>query len=325
MKKIVATLLSLALMASIFSVNASAAAEKFVDVKPGTWYYTAADYVVEKGLFQGISSNTFSPSGTFTRGMIVKVLGDMAGIRKEDYPGSRFSDVRPGQWYAPYVEWAVENDIAEEVSNGKFAPNQDVTREEMAVIFYHYAEYSGAELTVRAGLLEQFSDGQRVVKSARYAMEWAVTHKVFQGSGGGLDPQGNISRAQVAQLLYNCRDLFKIGDMPQVPENTPTPDVSPVPSPSPDPKKPQIAISDEVRAKLKPNQDPEKILEYVMNGKQDDPTFAYDGTTAIWDSTLPVSDEVGKLHLGSWLNTEDEMRGFICGGKWICDDAHPNG
>ena len=212
-------------------------------------------------------------------------------------------------WYAPYVEWAVDKGIAESAGNDSFAPNRNVTREEMAVIFYRYAEYIGAELTVRAGLLEQFSDGQRVSKPARYSMEWAVTHKVFQGSGGKLEPQGSITRAQVAQLLYNCRDLFEIGNRPQVPESTPTPDVSPDPSPSPDTKKPKISISDEVRAKLKPNQDPEMILDYVLRGKKDDPTFSFDGTTAMWDSTLSKSKGVGKLYLGSWLSTEDEMQG----------------
>lgn len=108
MKKLVAALLALTIMLAGVSVPALAAAERFSDVKPGAWYYTAVDYAVGKELFQGTSANTFSPNGTFTRGMTVKVLGDMAGIRKEDYPGSRFSDVRPGQcgmrpmWNGPW-------------------------------------------------------------------------------------------------------------------------------------------------------------------------------------------------------------------------------
>lgn len=317
MKKMITALLVVVIMLAGLSIPAQAVAEKFVDVKPGAWYYTAVDYVANKGLFQGTSSNTFTPNGAFTRGMIVKVLGDMAGIDKTDYPGSRFSDVRPGQWYAPYVEWAVENGIAESVGNDSFAPNRNVTREEMAVIFYRYAEYVGAELTVRAGLLEQFSDGQRVSKPARYSMEWAVTHKVFQGSGGKLDPQGSITRAQVAQLLYNCRDLFKIGNRPQVPESTPTPDVSPEPSPSPDTKNPKIAISDEVRAKLKPNQDPEKILDYVMNGKHDDPCFSYDGTKAIWEPSIMDTSDYAKMAVGSWVNIESDSRSSSAIGNLI--------
>ena len=284
MKKLIAALLSLILLTSIFTANASAAAEKFADVNPGAWYYTAVDYAVSEKLFNGTSATTFAPNAAMTRGMFVTVLGNKAGLDTKEYPSSSFSDVKAGTWYAPYVEWAAQNGIVTGTGNGRFSPEQSVTREQMAVILYNYAKFTDCDLTTRAGLLEQFPDGDRVSGYAKYAMEWAVTHKIISGSGGRLDPRGTATRAQVAQIFYSSRELLDNGGTgePQPP--------TPSPSPSPDPDAPRIPITDEVRAKLKPNQDPEKILDYVLNGKNDDPTFSYDGTTAKWD---PIMSSTG--------------------------------
>lgn len=307
MKKLIATLLTLILIFSVISSNASAAAERFTDVKPGAWYYTAVDYAVGEKLFSGTSSSTFAPNAPMTRGMFVRVLGNKAKVDPDEYQSSSFSDVQAGTWYAPYVEWAAQNGIVTGTGNGRFSPNQSVTREQMAVILYNYAKYAECDLTTRAGLLEQFPDGGRVSNYAKYAMEWAVTHKIISGSGGKLDPQGTASRAQVAQIFYNSRKLLaNSGEEPQPPTPSPSPD--PSPSPAPDPDTPRISITDEVRAKLKPNQDPEKILDYVLNGKHDDPTFSYDGTTAKWDPALLDSSDHARMAVGSWVNLESDSR-----------------
>lgn len=284
-------------MLAAMPLSTNAAVEKFRDVPVKSWYYTAVDYAVGAGLFDGTSPTTFTPKGTFTRGMIVKVLGDMDGINKSDYPDSRFADVKPDSWYAPYVEWAVENCIVDGTAS-RFEPNREVTREQMAIIFYNYAEYAGCDISTRGGLLEQFSDGNRVSKDARYAMMWALTHGVLNGSGNRLDPQGTATRAQVAQIFYNCRELFSNNNGNAAPE----------PSPSATLNVQQISISDAVRAQLKPNQDPELILSYVLGGKHDDPTFSFDGTTAIWDTSIINSPGVGRKYMGSWGDIEDEKR-----------------
>ena len=311
MKKLIAALLSLILLASVFTSTASAAAEKFTDVKPGAWYYTAVDYAVSEKLFNGTSATTFSPNGAMTRGMFVTVLGNKAKIDPKDYSTSSFSDVKAGAWYAPHVEWAAQNGIVNGTGGGKFSPNKSVTREQMAVILYNYAKFTNCDLSVRAGLLEQFPDGDKVSSYAKYAMEWAITHKIINGIGGKLGASGTATRAQVAQIFYSSRELLANGgsENPQPPTPSPSPDVTPSPSPSPVPDTPKIAITDEVRAKLKPNQDPEKILDYVLHGKNDDPTFSYDGTTAKWDPSLIDNNKTGKLYLGSWTDIEDEMRG----------------
>lgn len=300
-----------AVMLTATSLPASAAAEKFNDVQPGRWYYAAVDYAVGEGLFSGTSSTTFSPEQAMTRAMFVRVLGNKAKVDPDEYPTSSFNDVKAGTWYAPYVEWAAENKLISGIGGGRFAPDQSVTREQMAVILYNYAEYADCDLTVRAGLLEQFCDGNTVSGYARYAVEWAVTHKLLGGSGGRLDPKGTATRAQVAQIFYNSRSLLASGAGPQ----PPTP--SPSPSPSPDPDIPRISITDEVRTKLKPNQDPEKILDYVLYGKHDDPTFSYDGTTAKWDPSLTNSADRAVISAGSWENEESESRSSSAIGNLI--------
>lgn len=111
-----------------------------------------------------------------------------------------------------------------------------------------------------------------------------------------LDPQGTATRAQVAQIFYNSRELFGSTE-----EEKPTPPVT-------DTDAPKINITDEVRAKLRPNQHPEQILDYVLHGKHDDPTFSYDGTSAQWDSALLTSADCGKQAMGSWINVESDRR-----------------
>ncbi len=319
MKKLIAALLSLTLFISVFASTAFATAEKFTDVKPGAWYYTAVDYAVGEKLFNGTSATTFSPNGAMTRGMFVTVLGNKAKIDPAQYTESSFSDVKAGAWYAPHVEWAAQNGIVNGTGGGKFSPDKSVTREQMAVILYNYAKFTNCDLTVRAGLLEQFPDGNKVSNYAKYPMEWAITHGIINGSGGKLDPSGTATRAQVAQIFYSSRELLANGgcENPQPPTPSPSPDVTPSPSPSPDPDAPRIPITDEVRAKLKPNQDPEKILDYVLHGKNDDPTFSYDGTTAKWDPTLPDSSDFARMAVGSWVNEEDDSRSSSAIGNLI--------
>ncbi len=307
-KRWIAILLALLIGMSLLTVNASAAAEKFTDVKPGAWYYTAVDYAVGEKLFNGTSATTFSPNGAMTRGMFVTVLGNKAKIDLKDYPTSSFSDVKAGVWYAPHVEWAAQNGIVNGTGGGKFSPDKSVTREQMAVILYNYAKFTNCDLTVRAGLLEQFPDGNKVSGYAKYPMEWAITHGIINGNGGKLDPSGTATRAQVAQIFYSSRDLLANGggENARPPTPSPSPDVTPSPSPVPD--APKIPITDEVRAKLKPNQDPEKILDYVLNGKNDDPTFSFDGTTAKWKPKLVEQPNIGVKPLGSREDVEDDMR-----------------
>jgi len=208
MKKTLFALIFTLVLALPMTASA-AAAEKFTDVAPGAWYYEAVDYAVSEGLFNGTSEITFTPDGTMTRGMFVTVLANKTeNYSAHQYTGSSFADVAAGQWYAPPVEWASQSKLVNGVGNGCFAPNDSVSREQLAVILYNYAKGCGADISTTTGALGAFTDNGHISGYARTAMEWAVSHKVLNGSDGRLDPKGTATRAQVAQILYNSRDLL---------------------------------------------------------------------------------------------------------------------
>lgn len=170
-RRFLATGATAVIMASA-AIPASAAAERFTDVKPGAWYYTAVDYAVSEGLFSGTSANTFSPGSPMTRAMFVRVLGNKAGVDPEDYPGSYFLDVPKGTWYTPYVQWAAGHEIVNGTGGYKFSPNQSVTREQMALILYNYAKTTDCDLTARTGLLDKYPDGGKVGRLSAYSGEY---------------------------------------------------------------------------------------------------------------------------------------------------------
>ena len=102
----------------------------FTDVRPGSWYYDAVEYVRANGLFSGVSEDRFDPEGSMTRGMFVTVLGRMAGVDPAGWAGETgFSDVEAGSWCAPYVRWAAENGVAQGTGKGKFSPNAPIDRQ----------------------------------------------------------------------------------------------------------------------------------------------------------------------------------------------------
>lgn len=191
-------------------MTASAAAvDKFTDVKPGSWYYEAVDYAVTEGLFNGTSATVFDPHGTMTRGMFVTVLANKTeNYSAHQYTSSSFADVPAGQWFAPPVEWACQNKLVGGVGDGLFAPGSNISREQLSVILYNYAKGCGLDMSSQKGALGAFTDNGNISGYARTAMEWAVAHKVLNGSEGKLDPKGTATRAQVAQIFYNCRELL---------------------------------------------------------------------------------------------------------------------
>lgn len=200
---------SAAAMLLAMPLTAQASAEKFNDVRPSAWYYDAVDYATDEGMFNGTSQTTFSPDSSMTRGMFVTVLANKTGgYNAAWYGASSFTDVPIGQWYAAPVEWAYQSNLVGGVGNGKFAPNTSVTREQIAKILYDYAQRTGNDTTVSPTAMQGFVDADSVSSWARQAMEWATTHKVIQGDGGRLNPQGTATRAQVAQIFYNCRGLL---------------------------------------------------------------------------------------------------------------------
>ena len=175
---------------------------QFSDVSANAWYTSAVQYAVEHGLMAGVGNNRFGPEEPMTRAMLVTVLWRYAG--RPEAGKNPFTDVPAGQWYTEAVTWAAENGVVSGVGNGRFAPNGNITREQMASILFRYAKLTGLD-TSKRGELAGFPDEGQVSSWAREALSWAVGEGIISGTAEGgrtiLKPQGNATRAQVASIL----------------------------------------------------------------------------------------------------------------------------
>lgn len=177
----------------------------FGDVKSADWFYNDVKYVYEKGMMAGTAADVFAPNTTTTRAMIVTIL-----YRLEGSPAvtgtSAFVDVPAGQWYTDAVNWAAANQIVKGTSATTFAPNDSITREQMAAILYRYAQYKGYDVTKKADL-SGYSDNSQVSAYAKDALAWANAAKLINGvTNTTLAPQGNATRAQVSAILHRFCD-----------------------------------------------------------------------------------------------------------------------
>ena len=177
----------------------------FTDVVAGTWYYGAAAYAYNNGLFAGMTPTTFAPNATMTRAMLVSVLWRLAGEPAPKAPNT-FVDVPDGAWYTDAVTWAAENGVVSGIGGSRFDPSGFVTREQTAEILYNYAHSKGYDVSARADLTA-FPDAVSVSGWAEEALSWANAAGLINGTVRDgqtiLDPQGSASRAQVAMILMN--------------------------------------------------------------------------------------------------------------------------
>jgi len=171
---------------------------KFNDVAKTAWYYDAVNYAVQNGLMNGVGGGNFAPDSPMTRAMLVTVLWRYEGSPEEGK--NTFTDVPNGEWYTKAVAWAAANGIVSGVGNGKFDPNGNITREQMAAILFRYADKKGFD-TSKRGDLSGFPDRAKVSGYATDAIAWTVAEKIIGGSDGKLLPQGNATRAQVSTIL----------------------------------------------------------------------------------------------------------------------------
>lgn len=171
----------------------------FTDVRTNNWFAGAVEYVVNNGLFSGVSDTSFAPNDPVTRGMLVTVLWRAAG--EPSASASAFADVPADAWYAKAVAWANVNGIVQGYDASTFAPDDRITREQLAAIFQRYAGFKGMETSGR-GDLSQFGDTGALSNWAQEGVSWAVGAGLISGKGDGvLDPQGATTRAEAAVIL----------------------------------------------------------------------------------------------------------------------------
>ncbi len=186
----------------------------FSDVAgPNDWSHEGIDYCVRRSLMVGTGVGTFSPGMNCSRAQIVQILYNLSGD-KTDY--SRyylpFTDVAPGAWYYDAVAWAYFNNVVSGTSETTFAPNDVITREQMAVILYGYTAEFAPEFTGNATSLNTFPDAGSVANWAYAAMSWAVGNGLISGMGSGgvsyLAPQGSATRAQASAIIMRYCQLI---------------------------------------------------------------------------------------------------------------------
>lgn len=172
----------------------------FTDVEENGWYHTGVDFMVRNGFMNGVADDAFDVDGNLTRAQLVTILYRIAG-EPESTATNPFADVADGQWYTNAVIWAAENGIVKGVNTTTFAPNDQITREQIATILFRYAKAEKAEEK-----LAGFPDAEKVSDYAADAMAWAVEQGLINGiseSDGKtyLAPQETATRAQIAVIL----------------------------------------------------------------------------------------------------------------------------
>lgn len=176
--------------------------EQFTDVKPTDWFYDSVKTIVEQGLMNGTGETTFAPTTDTSRAMIATILWRLAGSpapkAELTYP-----DCVRDSWYARAVAWAAENSVVKGYGDGSFGPEDPITREQLAVMLWRYAQFKGLDVSQGEDTnILSYTDVDQAGEWAIPALQWAVGSGVMKGKGGSvLDPQGQATRAEVATML----------------------------------------------------------------------------------------------------------------------------
>lgn len=172
--------------------------KRFDDVPAASWAADAIAFVSARDLFSGAAPGRFSPDVPMTRAMLAVALHNLENNPAQPFTGA-FTDVEDSHWYAEGVSWAAANGIVSGYGDGRFGPDDSITREQLAVILWRYA---GSPVPAEKSL--PFADAGKVSAWAEEALRWAVERGILKGSGGGiLDPTGPATRAETAQMLMN--------------------------------------------------------------------------------------------------------------------------
>lgn len=176
----------------------------FADVNAGDWFYRDVLFSYEKGLMSGMDAAAFAPYANTTRAQIAVIFYRMEGSPAVEGENS-FADVVRGSgtaWFYDAVTWAQQNGIMGGYDNSSFAPNDPITREQLAAIFYRYAQYKGYDTTQGGMAIREFGDYESISDYAMSAMVWAVNTGLVKGDSNLLYPNGTATRAEIAAMLH---------------------------------------------------------------------------------------------------------------------------
>ena len=207
MKKFTGFVLMVCMIVSLFAgVTTAFAAKDFKDVPSDNWAKTYVDYVVDKGYFAGATTDLFKPDDNMTRGMFVAVIAKVEGLTLDNNVAVDFSDVQTGKYYAGAVKWATDNGIVSGYGNGKFGPNDAITREQICVMMDKYIQYHDANndtkyMDRKASV--DFKDASDISSWAKDSVQKCVSYGLVQGfPDGKFYPKRNATRAEVSVMIY---------------------------------------------------------------------------------------------------------------------------
>lgn len=180
---------------------------EFKDVNDKDWYSEAVQYASAKGIMNGVNGNEFSPKSSSTRAMVCTMLWNMEK-RPSQTSNSKFKDISNNSWYAQPVIWANEQKITGGLSENKFEPNVNVTREQFAQLLYNYAKYKGYDVN-QSKDISSYSDMPSTW--AESGIKWAVANEIMGGKGNNkLDPKGNATRAEIAKMIMSFDKKYNV-------------------------------------------------------------------------------------------------------------------
>lgn len=205
----------------------------FADAQSG-WYKPAVDFAQASGLMAGVGGGKFAPAVTTTRAMVAQVLYEAEGAPSVEGLTCPLTDVAPGQWYTNAVIWAYNAGVISGRGDGTFCPDDTITRQEMAVMFYGWL--SGGESLIDGEqiktALADFDDGADVAAWAQEAVAYCYLANIMVGNDGRFDPAGSLDRAQLAQVFCSFYEValnLVLNAAPDAPEQPTAPTMPTMP------------------------------------------------------------------------------------------------
>lgn len=210
-RKLILCLVSISILIANIAIEGCATAQtNYEDVEKNAWYTEAVNYVAEEQIMVGIGNNRFSPQGSVTRAQAVQVLYALNKKKSATPSGTKkidtiFVDVKNEAWYAEALSWAYPRFIMG-YPDGSFRPDRLITREEFSAILWSFAMQDGKTREWNKNI-SLFPDYNEVSEYARYPLCWMFSHGLIFGTGKGLEPKSNLTRAQLAMMMFRYKDV----------------------------------------------------------------------------------------------------------------------
>ena len=180
----------------------------FTDVNDKDWFYKDVTTLTASGVIKGMTETTFEPQGKVTRAQFITMLYRLDGAKKVEDGKNTFTDLAKDAYYTDAINWGVKNELIKGMSEKEFAPEANITREQIATILFRYATFAKkANLDKKVDLKDKFKDSTKVSDYAKDALQWAAAVEVVKGEAGNIRPLDNATRAEAAALMVRINAL----------------------------------------------------------------------------------------------------------------------